>query len=844
MACLTLLTTSCRETMEQLFGDDIEAGDEVQFTAVMQQRASTRGVTRSVDLSTHYQLTVGMYTDDTHKVGKDGTYIVSKDVSKGNLEAVTPLYWPDNITAYGFKAVAGSDKLSDDQSTAANLLLQDRLEGGTSMYLTARNWKQTNNSNIVPLDMHHTRSLITIVLKAGEGVSAKALRYSAAQKDIITRIYSYTNGAKGVEQLAINPLATGIWSDEDSTTRYDAIVMPYDYRTNKNTDLITQIVLSGQKYSFYAANDVDESRKDYYNLEAGQHLIITVTLGRDSRHVLMTAQIEDWTEEVTDVICDDHGYFGSPIKIPSRDRLIEFLTSPTENKAGNLAIITESFDLGTWPDDGDEPYNLNCSLSLGGKTLTSSKRFLNSIGSAASLLNGTIQITGSVDEAIAQTNSGTINDIEISASGTDACATVAGAVKTNQGVISKCRSSLKVAGSSTESYVGGIAAISESPQAKTAVIDGCTVTNSVKGGTHGGGIVGEANGKVANNTFEYGITLSQNPTTHKNIAGSFTGSDFTNNAWPTIADDFGDNSTPESNRYTGIIDATTEFGLTAKGGRYRLAQDITVNSSLGNVEYELDGNDRIITTDKMIFEAITGKVHNLKIKLDNDLIATPNGEAKDAIAPLAFQVHGTGAEISHVKVLMADGKRIQAANPAGLVVWAWGGATVSNCEVSADIQAWVASPHATSVKKFAGGIVSTVSMAKVTQCVFHRKGSITQNRNSAYDNSGTANGLEAATCVYYGGIVGGIQAWDNPKEDPELTITDCTSYITSFALDNKDTYRGCILGYAGDSKNLTKDCQGNWWDADGRGVGTYVGSVEAAIGKRNSITPNNDTLSF
>ena len=834
MACLTLLTTSCRETMEQLFGDDIEAGDEVQFTAVMQQRASTRGVTRSVDLSTHYQLTVGMYTDEIHKVGKDGTYTVRKDVSNGNLEAVTPLYWPDNITAYGFKAVAGSETLSDNQSTAANWLLQDRLEGGTSVYLTAKAWKKETGSTTVPLDMHHTRSLITIVLKAGEGVSEKSLTVA---NDLNVTVYSHSEGET---PLAIKPLAS------NTTVSYDAIVMPYDYATNSSS-LITQILLSGQKYSFYASNDDKfESDATRYNLQAGQHLIITVTLGRDSRHVLMTAQIEDWTEEVTDVICDDHGYFGSPIEIPSRDRLIEFLTSPTENKAGNLAIITNSFDLGTWPAAG-EGYDLNCSLSLGGKTLTSSKRFLNSIGSAASLLNGTIQITGPVDEAIAQTNSGTINDIEISATGTGACATVAGAVKTNQGVISKCCSSLKVAGSSTESYVGGIAAISKSPEGKTAVIDGCTVTNSVKGGIHGGGIVGEANGQVVNNTFEYGITMGQDSTTHKNIAFSYSGSDITNNTWPTVDNGQFKNATTAAERYTGIIDEVNDFARAAAKndkGRYRLAQDIEVSETIGDVTYELDGNNKKITTDKMIFDAITGKVHDLKIKLDNDLIAIPNGEAKDAIAPLAFQVHGTGAEISHVKVLMADGKRIQAANPAGLVVWAWGGATVSNCEVSADIQAWVASPHATSVKKFAGGIVSTVSMAKVTQCVFHRKGSITQNRNSAYDNSGTANGLEAATCVYHGGIVGGIQAWDSPKEDPELTITDCTSYITSFALDNKDTYRGCILGYAGDTKNLTKDCQGNWWDADGRGVGTYVGSVEAAIGKRNSITPNNDTLSF
>ena len=271
MACLTLFTTSCRETMEQLFGDDIEAGDEVQFTAVMQQSASTRGATRSEDLSPHYELTVGMYKENgAQKVGDDGTYTVSKE--GGNLESVTPLYWPDNITAYGFKAVAGSADLSADQSTAANWLEQDRLEGGTTAYYTAKVWKSTTGSKTVPLDMKHTRSLITIELKAGEGVSEKSLTVA---NDLNVTVYSHTAGKSSI---AIKPLAS------NTTVSYDAIVMPYDYATNSDS-LITQIVLSGQKYSFYVGNDVDESRKDYYNLAAGQHLTITVTLGRDSRHV-------------------------------------------------------------------------------------------------------------------------------------------------------------------------------------------------------------------------------------------------------------------------------------------------------------------------------------------------------------------------------------------------------------------------------------------------------------------------------------------------------------------------------------------------------------------------------
>ena len=504
--------------------------------------------------------------------------------------------------------------------------------------------------------------------------------------------------------------------------------------------------------------------------------------------------------------------------------IYDFLTSETANKKGNLALVKADIDLEDWYDD----LNLDCTLSLGGHTLISNYRFLKNMSAAASLLNGTIQIGAAVPEAIAETNHGTINDVSITASSANACATVAGAVKTNTGVISKCNSALRVNGADSEPYVGGIAATSLSAGTEPAIIDGCTVTSRVSGGKAGGGIVGNADGQVVNNAFEYGITLGQNHVTHKNIAGVYTGSAFANNAWPTVDEKSLGNATLESQRYTGIIDDASEL--------------VTENTgTLGNVTYELDGNGKQITTEVMIFNEITNKVYDLKVLVSGNLIAEPKEQAKDGIAALAYQVHGSKAEISNIKVKTADGVRIQAANPAGVVVWAWGDATVSHCQVSADIQSWVETPVVDgNVRKYAGGIVSTVSKATITQCAFYSSGSITQNRHSVYNNLASTKDKAVSNIIYFGGIVGGIEKWEN--ETPELTITDCSGFEV---FDKDSKYHGGILGYADNdgSKNSTKDCQGNWWDANCKGVGTCAGSVESAIGKRNSQTPS-DVFNF
>ena len=80
-------------------------------------------------------------------------------------------------------------------------------------------------------------------------------------------------------------------------------------------------------------------------------------------------------------------------------------------------------------------------------------------------------------------------------------------------------------------------------------------------------------------------------------------------------------------------------------------KDITVQKTTGDVNYELDGNGKTISTKAMIFNAIAGKVHNLTVLVVNNLVTTQDeSTATDAIAPLAFSVHGSTAEISNIKV--------------------------------------------------------------------------------------------------------------------------------------------------------------------------------------------------
>ena len=894
---LAMMLAGCSETIEEFFSAGFSEHEEVLFTTALPSAAVTRSSQEEYNQQMaaykaegdKYEFTVEMYAAGDNaasdKLKGSSTYRpVEDDNTIGTLTAktgATPLYWDNLSTPYAFKATAGTETLADDQSTKASWLLQDRLVGygyiqkwnvdksapvdqlDALNYHTAKEWRNLNKETKlvendedykkIPLYLQHQRSLITVILKAGEGVSREALAFDVAKKDLSAAFYSYTEDQqKTVSSQTITPLASELLIDYDadkngaarndvSTTRYDAIVEPYNYADGDKatTDPIVRISLSGQKYSFYAGSDTHfDTNKDSYNLTAGHHLTLTVVLSRDSRKVQMSAQIEDWTEEVTNTICDDYGNAGEPIKIKNRDELIDFLKDDTKNKAGNIALITADINLeetstkytGNWGVyNGND---LNCTLSLGGMTLLGNHRFVRQLGSAASLQNGTIQIGGTVDAAIATTNSGTIDDVRITTEyGTYAYATIAGAVIDNKGTLSRCHSSLRVQGDDTTPFVGGIAATSLSSSTMSAAIDACTVTGSVKGGLQGGGIVGKASGYVTNNTFDYGMTLAQNKATHKNIvaerdnAHSLTAE---NNAWPTTDDNLGlENATAAERRYDGIISdeaelqasvATTTYNQA--GRRYRLAQSITVSRQVGDMAYELDGNNQQMATSAMIFRAITGRVHHLTVFVTESMATTPDvTDATDAIAPLAFEVTGEQAAVEHVKVRMADGTEIKASNPAGLVVWVYGGATVSGCEAKVNLFADVET-NITQGRKFAGGLVSTVSRGTVTQCILH-SGSIFRGTSSAI--------------IHYGGIVGGIELKEGWHETPQLTITDCTNFVKMA----REARRGAILGNALQGAALaTSDCQGNWWDADAPAVGFCDGySAEQAIGRRNAVTP-------
>lgn len=892
---LAVILAGCSETIEEFFAAGFSEHEEVLFTTALPGAATTRSTQEEYNqqmaayqaVNDKYEFTVEMYSEGDKLEGSSTYRPVEDNNTIGTLTTktgATPLYWDNLSTPYAFKATAGTETLASDQTTQEDWLLQDRLVGygyiqkwdvdkavpvdqlDALNYHTANEWRKLNSETKlvsndedlkkIPLYLQHQRSLITVILKAGEGVSREALAFDVAQNDLNTEIYSYTT-----ERQVINPLTSeqlinydadknGAAADDVSTTRYDAIVEPHDYADGDKatTEPIVRITLSSQHYTFYAGNDTYfDTNKDSYQLTAGKHLILTVTLSRDSRKVLMTAQIEDWTEQVTNTICDDYGNAGEPIKISNRDELIDFLQDEDKNKAGNIALITADIDLektsekyaSDWSAYND--HDLNSTLSLGGMTLLGSHRFIREMSGAASLQNGTIQIGGAVETAIAKTNNGTIDDVRITAKdGSDAYATIAGAVEENTGTISRCHSSLRVQGDDNTPFVGGIAATSLSSSTMSAAIDACTVTVSVKGGRQGGGIVGQASGYVTNNTFEYGITLMQNKNTHKNIVGEKkTGYSFTadNNAWPTKDEDMDlQNATATDHRYDGIIDDEAELKESVKnsynieGNRYRLAQNITVTEQVGSIAYELDGNNKQIATEAMIFDAITGRVHDMTVFVSKDLIAEQDKtNATDGIAPLAFEVHGENAMIERVKVKMGADTEIRASNPAGLVVWAWGGATVSSCEAKVNLYAHV-NTSLTQGRKFAGGIVSTTSWATVTQCIIH---------------SGSSFGGTESSIIYYGGIVGGIEHKDGAGHEAEVTITDCTSFLTNTEMPKAERY-GAIIGDAmlgAGTTIATKGCQGNWWSTECNGAGAKGAgnSDETVLGKRNAVTPTEET---
>ena len=900
-------------------------------------------------------------------------------------EGATALYWQDNVNKWGFTAEANNNTLAPDQSTQEKWLAMDHLKGhsylpvwdddkgtgtdlDTPMYMTSKEWYKANQKALsqsgsmasstedykkIPLYMKHQRAWITVILKAGEGVTREALAFDKSAENIRMAINSYTKTESNYNIQAVSqPWASEYFIDYEkdangeaastvSTTRYDAIVEPHNYGGGrKDEDVIAKINLSNQNFSFYASNDtryyVNSTEKEKqeadaaYNLEAGKHLTITVTLSRESRKILITAWIEDWTEVVTSTICDDYGQNGDPIVITKREELIAFLKDPKKNTQGSVAIIQPleidldpSKDL-AWSSD----YTLSATLNLAGSTLKTSHRLFKSMTSSANLVNGKVMIkdgTENLQCAIALCNDGTIERVNVVTSGEDSQvkASLAGLVGINRGTIYQCSSTLPVYGteafdvkiSETESYslkfVGGIAAASATT-AKTlmSVIDGCTVNASVNGSEGiggGGGIVGYALGRVTNNTFEYGITVKQDHTKFKNIVGAVAELSATEdkklraygNAWPTLAKNDFLPAVENPNNYPGtkfdaVIDCQDELDCVMgstyndKDKNYRISKSFTVSSdnwthgavsddaSQHNVNFNLDGNDKTITltgtktvkttngtnssegdvttytTAPMLFNYVLGEIKDLTLYLEKSIVAQPSVSeegkynATDAIAPLAYAVRGTKAKLSNIKVKAHKGSNgkndvyVQAATPAGLVVWAFADASITNCKVQVPVKMWLPSTAGEQAKHYAGGIVACAAKASITESVY-----LVQS-DDAMSSANNATGANN----YYGGIVGGTAPKDS--ENPSLQIADCTSWFSATREEADNGSRGSIIGYtcyatSGSNSllngmNTAKKSEGNWWPLDKVGAYQWADgmSEEQVIGKRNSVTPTYD----
>lgn len=625
---------------------------------------------------------------------------------EGVLRAVpandeTALYWQDSQQAYGFSVTAGSDNIATDQSTEEKWLAQDRLKGfsyapvkddseqpvedniNAINYRTSKQWYQANSvwmptNGIVPKDdfkniplfLQHERAWITVILRAGVGVDRDAVDFATAGEKIKAEIYSYESDGTAItpwltEQEVAYSAEDGLPSQTRNGVAYHAIVNPYDYLTKAEESIICKINLSGQNFSFYASND--KKYGDYkanntdpalaeamgvYNLTAGKHLVIDVTLSRESRKILITAYVEDWTEKVTSSVCDDFGLAGTPIVIQNRDELLDFLSDPNKNKAGQTAIISaNSIDLDKdtegntdlWSEE--TKFDLNATLNIGGSTLSTSSQFLKDITASGQILNGTIAVKkdSNVETVVCQNNYGSISYLNVTADATST-ASKAGIAVVNYGNISRCSSAITVEGKSGTDFVGGIAAKSiyqDSEIAVEPIIDRCTVTGRVgvaadTNTTYGGGIAGLAAGRVTNCTYEYGISLlqeirkdaSEQPLL-RNIVNQIqdgkelkaNGNEWSTRGNYTVGSTVIQNNRDEALLYDQIIYCQAELNelvkpnseYNASGKRYRIAQSFTVtsddpdgwpfgfakektdNTVHGNVLFFLEGNGMTIT---------------------------------------------------------------------------------------------------------------------------------------------------------------------------------------------------------------------------------------------------------
>ncbi len=714
-AAMALGCASCSDEWQKAIDDGTipdMTGEQVAFTTnVSSSGSDSRGYTAISDalngyiaINKAYKLKITMHKQGEEAAIGSCTYEPeSLADGQGVLRAVpangeTALYWQDSQQAYGFSVTAGSDNIATDQSDEEKWLAQDRLKGfsyapvqdketsavdniNAINYRTSKQWYQANSvwmptNGIVPkadfknipLFLQHERAWITVILRAGVGVDRDAVDYGTANEKIKAEIYSYNSDGTAItpwltEQEVAYSAEDGLPEETRKGVAYHAIVNPYNYLAKAEESIISKINLSGQNFSFYASNDTrygeyknsPESQPDMkaYNLTAGKHLVIDVTLSRESRKILITAYVEDWTEKVTSSVCDDFGLAGTPIVIQNRDELLAFLSDPTKNKAGQTAIISaNSIDLDKDKEGKDSSwssgtYDLNATLNIGGCTLSTSSQFLKDISASGQILNGTIAVkSGSnVETVVCNDNYGSISYLDVTADATST-ASKAGIAVVNYGNISRCSSAITVEGASDTDFVGGIAAKSIYQDGEIAVepiIDRCTVTGRVgvasdATNTYGGGIAGLAAGRVTNCTYEYGISLlqairkdaSEKPLLLNIVNQIQEGKTLkaNGNEWSTKGDYTIGSTEIKNNRnaallYDQIIYCQAELNELVKEGstynasdkRYRIAQsftvtsdgevdaawplgyykDVTNNTVHGNVLFFLEGNGMTIT---------------------------------------------------------------------------------------------------------------------------------------------------------------------------------------------------------------------------------------------------------
>lgn len=301
----------CSKDIAPSFSDngDMKAGDPVMFTTHMSGKATTRA-----------------YEDWVAATGYTFTYFMYQSGIEAPISSGSTVYWPDISTnAYGFKAMTGTvtdgafAELAANQSTEASLINEDQLLGfGAASndiitelnYRTGTAWKSANyndgitgeNQKKIRLYMQHQRAKITIILKAGVGVLRSDLTYPAS--GVSVKIYSYKGATPTTTE--ITPYASSANIDYTAsdyggaaasvaTTKYQAIVDPYDYRTGEGKN-IAQITVGGRTFTYKPSNDT--SGTGDYDLTAGKHLTITITL---SPGAAMSASVTDWTESSTNV---------------------------------------------------------------------------------------------------------------------------------------------------------------------------------------------------------------------------------------------------------------------------------------------------------------------------------------------------------------------------------------------------------------------------------------------------------------------------------------------------------------------------------------------------------------